>query len=235
MFLTSGAAGGLSLRMNIHTSAPAHPANSLAALAPTHTGRAGFERVRKPVALVCVAAWVFAAFRMPVLHGGGVAVAALIGHLLVALAALGRVWSTLHIGGHKNGLLCREGPYARTRNPLYFFSWVGVTGLALLFREAWLVPLAWAGFALSFAPLIRAEERRLARLFGSAYLDYIREVPRFFPRLGRLPDSDPAAETPGKLMRIEHALADALWFFVAAAGIEILVTSGWWEKLQVVL
>lgn len=130
-------------------------------------------------------------------------------------------------------MLCRSGPYARTRNPLYFFSCLGVTGLALIFRQPWLVPLAWVGFAVSFAPLIRAEERRLGRLFGEAFATYRSEVPRFFPRLNVAAGAEvPTEQAPGNLMLIERSLSDAFWFLVAAAVIEVLVSSGLWEKLQ---
>lgn len=199
-------------------------------------GRAGFERIRKPVALLCIAAWIYAASRFPVLHGGGVEWAALLGHLLVAGAVFGRIWSTLHIGGHKNGRLCRSGPYARCRNPLYFFSWLGVTGIALVFREPWLVPLAWAAFGVSFAPLIWAEEKRLALLFGADFTRYKADVPRFFPRLGSLKIADGTeSQTPGKLRQIERALADALWFLIAAGLIETLIATHAWERLQEVM
>lgn len=202
----------------------------------TGIGRRGFERIRKPAAVLCLGAWLLAALRLPAAHGNALQWEALLGHLLVAAAAFGRVWSTLHIGGHKNGRLCRSGPYARTRNPLYFFSWVGVTGIALLFRQPWLVPLAWAGFALSFAPLIRIEEARLAGLFGADYERYRREVPRFFPRIGGCaPVGDGGDQTPGKLRQIEYALADALWFLVAAAAVETLVGGGGWEALRAFL
>lgn len=233
--------------MNSTLSSPALPAVTLpqpsspnptrpGSAAKPVIGRAGFERVRKPVALLCVGAWIYAALRFPVLHGGGVEWVALLGHLLVAGAVSGRIWSTLHIGGHKNGRLCRSGPYARSRNPLYFFSWLGVTGLALVFREPWLVPLAWVAFWVSFAPLVWAEEKRLALLFGADFTRYKAEVPRFFPRLGAMEETDETeSQTPGKLPQIERSLADALWFLIAAALIETLITNHAWEKLQVVV
>lgn len=232
MFLTIRGAAGLSWRMN--STAFPETETQLTELGPVKSERrGGVERIRKPLALVCIAAWLYAAWRLPVMHGGGYAAMALMGHVLVALAIMGRIWSTLHIGGLKNGALCRSGPYERTRNPLYFFSWLGVTGLAMICREPWLVPLAWVGFAVSFAPLIRAEERRLGRLFGEAFATYRNEVPRFFPRLHGAAGAElPTGQTPGKLVQIEHALSDAIWFLVAAAVLEVLVTSGLWERLQ---
>ncbi len=170
------------------------------------------------------------------LNGHGLAWAALLGHLLVAGAVFGRIWSTLHIGGHKNGRLCRSGPYAYCRNPLYFFSWLGVTGIALVFRQPWLVPLAWMAFGISFAPLIRAEEKRLAVLFGADFGRYKAEVPRFFPRIGAVKQAAATEnQTPGKLPQIERALADALWFLIAAGLIETLIATQAWERLQALM
>lgn len=214
---------------------PDRPTGPSFPVAPSK-GRTGLERLRKPVAVLCIAAWLYAALRLPVLHGGAVEWLAWSGHLLVALAVFGRIWSTLHIGGHKNGRLCRSGPYARTRNPLYFFSWLGVTGIALIFRQPWLVPLAWLGFLISFAPLIYAEESRLARLFGADFDRYRREVPRFFPfgSSNTHREASPA-QAPGKLTQIEHSLADAVWFLVAAGLVNTLLVSGTWEKIATLL
>lgn len=221
------------------TSLPFDAADS-ALLPPAKSGprrfranREGIERVRKPLALACVVAWLGAALLLPSGHGTALELAALVGHLFVATAVAGRLWSTLHIGGHKNGHLCRSGPYALTRNPLYFFSWLGVTGLALLMRQPWLVVGAWAGFALSFLPLIRAEERRLAILFGDDFRDYLSRVPRFFPRLRAAPTgAEVEPLNPARMGRVENAIADAVWFLVAAAVLEAAVRNGLWSHLQ---
>lgn len=198
-------------------------------------GRSGFERVRKPVALLCAVGWLGLAVVLPTWRGGWIEAGAVLGHLLVAAAVAGRLWSTLHIGGLKNGRLCRSGPYALTRNPLYFFSWLGVTGIALVFRQPWLVVAASAGFALSFAPLIHAEERRLSGLFGEAYRAYQARVPRFFPRWRAATEGGVEdGQTPGKLDRIERALADAVWFLITAALVEVAVADGLWAKLQAI-
>ncbi len=254
IFPTAGARAGLTRRMNLdHTlSAPSQlspprvsPGARPAATAPApsaRAGRRGFERVRKPVAVACGAAWLALALALPTRHGALVESVAVAGHLLVVAAVAGRLWSTLHIGGLKNGRLCRSGPYARTRNPLYFFSWLGVTGLALLFRQPWLLLAAWAGFAVSFAPLVRAEERRLAALFGAGYAAYRAEVPRFFPHLrmnvaaeARSRAAAGDGQTPGKLTYIERAVSDAVWFLIAAVVVEALVAHGGWGVLQAML
>ncbi len=64
------------------------------------------------------------------------------GVVLVGVATVGRLWCALYIGGRKNAVLVTEGPYAMTRNPLYFFSFLGFVGLGLA-TEALTVPLAF--------------------------------------------------------------------------------------------
>ncbi len=89
---------------------------------------------------------------------------------------------------------------------------------------------------MSFAPLIWAEEKRLALLFGADFTRYKAEVPRFFPRLESIKNADEAEiQTPGKLPQIERALADALWFLIAAGLIETLIATHAWERLQEVM
>ena len=47
------------------------------------------------------------------------------GFVCVALACLGRIWSSVFIAGHKDEELVTTGPYARCRHPLYACSDAG--------------------------------------------------------------------------------------------------------------
>ena len=51
------------------------------------------------------------------------------GMILVAIASLGRMWCSLYIAGYKDDRLVTDGPYSICRNPLYFFSMIGVLGI----------------------------------------------------------------------------------------------------------
>jgi protein-S-isoprenylcysteine O-methyltransferase Ste14 len=91
--------------------------------------------------------------------------------------------------GHvkKNEELATSGPYAYTRNPLYFGSIVIAAGFAL-------ASLRWeiaAGLILLFAaiyiPVIRGEEEYLGRHFAE-YATYCARVPRLLPRLSAGPE-----------------------------------------------
>jgi protein-S-isoprenylcysteine O-methyltransferase Ste14 len=77
------------------------------------------------------------------------------------------------------------GPYRWVRNPIYVAALVIVLGEAWLFMSPQLLAYA-VGMAVCFHLFVTGyEERRLRRRFGSAYLDYRREVPRWIPRLPR--------------------------------------------------
>jgi protein-S-isoprenylcysteine O-methyltransferase Ste14 len=105
----------------------------------------------------------------------------LIGALALFACIVGRCWAALHIGGKKNEQLVTSGPYARTRNPLYFFSSVGLAGIGLAFGSVTLGALFFCFSYLAFSYVIMREERTLELFFGEQYLEYVMLVPRFFP------------------------------------------------------
>ena len=110
--------------------------------------------------------------------------------LLTCIA--GRCWAALHIGGQKNQKLITSGPYARTRNPLYFFSTVGLAGIGLAVGSITL-GLAFFCFGyLAFSYVIRREERALERFFVAEYHEYMRLVPRFFPSFSAIEIEQPS-------------------------------------------
>ena len=85
-------------------------------------------------------------------------------------------------GGEK-GKLLTEGIYGRIRHPRYVEALLGVLGYALITN--------YLGMYIMFALTVPAiyfivvlEERELRDRFGSAYEEYSRRAPRFFPRRG---------------------------------------------------
>jgi protein-S-isoprenylcysteine O-methyltransferase Ste14 len=108
----------------------------------------------------------------------------------IAFAGLGagfRVWGSAYIGaGVVNSpemhgqVLLADGPYRRSRNPLYLGTLLHTIGIALL------MPPAGAVFAIAAIWILQmrlalAEEPFLLRRFGQAYRDYEQRVPRFLP------------------------------------------------------
>jgi protein-S-isoprenylcysteine O-methyltransferase Ste14 len=123
--------------------------------------------------------WVFAAAFFFFARPTPAAIAA--GAVLFGLGAALRTWAAGHI--RKREALAVTGPYAHTRNPLYFGSFLMACGALVMGRNGWLA----AAFLLIAVPVyhlvIRKEETLLAGIFGQDFAAYAREVPRFFPRL----------------------------------------------------
>jgi protein-S-isoprenylcysteine O-methyltransferase Ste14 len=83
---------------------------------------------------------------------------------------------------HNKQTVLSAGIYSKTRNPVYFGHWL------LVFSSAAVSGFAanWVLFALDsviLPLLIYAEERELLSRYGYDFQDYMRRVPRFFPRL----------------------------------------------------
>ena len=143
----------------------------------------------------------------------------LLGILFVGVTSLGRVWCSLYIAGHKTTALVTEGPYSLTRNPLYFFSFVGSVGVGLC-TETFLLPtLLIIGFALYYPDVIQKEEKILLELHHETYRQYIARTPRFFPDLKYFSEPDTYLVNP-KIFR--HHLADALMFVWAVGLLEVI-------------
>ncbi|WP_420960494.1 methyltransferase family protein [Brucella sp. IR073] len=130
----------------------------------------------------------------------------------IVLAIIGRMWCTLYIGGKKSAEIVRDGPYSVTRNPLYVFSTLGAAGIG---AQTGSLTIAF-GFAVlcyvAFQIVIRAEEKFLEKTFGEPYRAYMREVPRFLPRLSLFRDKGELVVRPDRVYR---TLTDGLVFFVA--------------------
>lgn len=123
--------------------------------------------------------WVFAAAFVVFARPTPEAIAA--GAALFALGAAVRTWAAGHI--RKREVLAVTGPYAHTRNPLYFGSFLMACGALIMGRSGWLLA-AFLLFALPvYHVVIRKEEALLSGIFGEAFSAYMREVPRFFPRV----------------------------------------------------
>jgi protein-S-isoprenylcysteine O-methyltransferase Ste14 len=105
--------------------------------------------------------------------------------------ALAGVWVRAISSGHvnKNEELATTGPYAYTRNPLYFGSIVIAVGFALAALR-WEIALALViMFAAIYIPVICGEERFLASHFAN-YFEYCARVPRLLPRLSAGPEGN---------------------------------------------
>jgi protein-S-isoprenylcysteine O-methyltransferase Ste14 len=110
------------------------------------------------------------------------------GVTLVVVGQLMRLWAVRHIGtisrtrtSTRQGPLIMSGPFRMVRNPLYLGNWMIWTGLVLASRLLWMLPIAWAVFALQYGTMVIWEEARLRSMFGRQYDRYARDVPRWLP------------------------------------------------------
>lgn len=137
-------------------------------------------RVRLGYLLAAVVLWLARPTVWSLLVGAAVGV--------VGLAI--RAWGAGYL--HKQEILTMTGPYARTRNPLYFGSSILAAGAAIATHSWWAAALLLAYFALVYRLVMRREEMELRAKHGAAFDAYAARVPLFFPRLS-LPSGEVAA------------------------------------------
>ena len=105
-------------------------------------------------------------------YGAGVA-----GFVCVALACLGRIWTSSFIAGHKDEVLVTTGPYARCRHPLYACSLVGALGLGLTTRSPLICAVIVALIAALVVYAASCEEQFLADSFPDEFKAYVAATP----------------------------------------------------------
>jgi len=142
-----------------------------------------------------------------------------IGLFLVAVASLGRMWCSLYIAGYKNDKLVTKGPYSICRNPLYFFSMLGVAGIGLATETITFTLVLLAIFGLYYPFVIRHEDKRLSSRFAEDYARYRAEVPAFLPRLSNL--TEPVEYVVKPVIYKRHIFS-ALWFIWIVGLLELI-------------
>ncbi len=116
----------------------------------------------------------------------------IIGFLVALSGEFIRLWGvswagseTRTTGGVGGSFLIISGPFARARNPLYIGNILLYIGLGLmsfaLFPYLQIVGLVF--FYIQYSLIVSEEEKYLQKTFGQEFENYIKNVPRFFPRL----------------------------------------------------
>lgn len=142
-----------------------------------------------------------------------------VGYALVIMCVLGRGYCALFIGGRKNDELVMQGPFSVCRNPLYFFSFLGVVGIGMQSDMLLLLGLLVVGFAFYYRIVIRKEEAFLSHKFGEAYATYKARVPVFLPKMSLWVEPE-SINTQPKFVR--RTLTDAVAFFLPMPIFEML-------------
>jgi len=104
-----------------------------------------------------------------------------IGFFLILGGTFFRAWSSGHI--NKDNELATGGPYALTRNPLYFGNFLLGLGIAVA-GNTWVTYAIFLAFYLMFFPfLMVVEHRRMKKKFGEDYEAWSRKSNSFFPKI----------------------------------------------------
>lgn len=103
-----------------------------------------------------------------------------LGGIIAAFGLLIRGLASGHL--QKDRELATGGPYAVTRNPLYFGSALLAAGFAIAGGSWADGAMVIAYFAVFYYAVMRNEESDLRKRFGTAFDDYAVRVPLFFPR-----------------------------------------------------
>jgi len=136
----------------------------------------------------------------------------LIGLILLAAAAFGRIWCLVFVAGKKNGILVTEGPYSIVRNPLYVFSFLGALGFGLAVENPLLAGLLAVIFGIYYSYVVRREEGYLASVFGTTFQEYAARTPRWLPDFALYREPQTLTVSPAK---IREGILDAMWFIWA--------------------
>lgn len=119
--------------------------------------------------------------------------------------------TTSEVGGSN---LIISGPFAYVRNPLYIGNVLIYLGLGImsfaLFPYLQMVALLFFVFQYHF--IVKEEESYLLKTYGSFYVDFVKNVPRFMPRLTpyKNPEIAQPAFKPKKGLRSEKRTLQAL-------------------------
>lgn len=143
----------------------------------------------------------------------------LTGFVLLILAALGRIWCSIYISGRKDHILCTEGPYSISRNPLYFFSFLGVIGFALALQSLLILLISVPLYLAYYHFVMKGEAFRLNQMFGASYVAYINSTPRFFPAFRPIKPIESYVINPRV---IERGMKEVVWFPLAIILIDAL-------------
>ncbi len=135
-----------------------------------------------------------------------------IGYFLIAVCALGRLYSSAFLGGYKNNALITHGAFSIVRNPLYFFSLLGMTGVAFISGHIIVMIALPLIFLVMYHFLISREEAFLREAFGKKYETYVKSTPRLIPNF-KLYHAPEKVEIVPKFL--SKAFFDSLWWFSA--------------------
>jgi protein-S-isoprenylcysteine O-methyltransferase Ste14 len=120
------------------------------------------------------------------------AVTMAVGFVVMAVGEVVRFWGVAYAGSLTRVTgsvgapeVIMAGPFVRVRNPLYVGNLLTYVGIGIMSNALvpWLVLVAAIWFSFQYYQIVMAEEEFLEKEFGTAYLEFKRNVPRFIPRM----------------------------------------------------
>ena len=152
--------------------------------------------------------------------------AILLGGIVAACGLIIRGVASGHLRKYEE--LATDGPYARTRNPLYLGSAVLAVGFITAGRSWWAGGIVGAYFALFYYAVMRNEESDLSARYGEAFKEYAARVPLFFPRIAAARTTEPSARPETGFSWAQYRRNREYQAFVGAlAGLGIVWVRMW--------
>jgi protein-S-isoprenylcysteine O-methyltransferase Ste14 len=123
-----------------------------------------------------------------------------------------RAWAAGHLRKHQ--ALAMSGPYAFTRNPLYFGSIILAAGFVVAGGSIWAAIVIAAYIGLFYPAVMRREEAELKARYGEDFATYAAAVPLFWPALRRFHAHSGADRFSGQLYRRNREYQAAIGFIL---------------------
>jgi protein-S-isoprenylcysteine O-methyltransferase Ste14 len=145
-----------------------------------------------------------------------------IGAAIGIVGLLVRAWAAGYL--RKQTVLTMTGPYARTRNPLYFGSSILALGAAVAMNSWWSAAILLIYFAVVYSMVMRREEGELRLQHGAEFDAYARQVPLFWPRFSAVPTAreDGAGSFSFGQFRKNHEYQATLGFLLLLLALVII-------------
>ena len=123
-------------------------------------------------------------FKIGTLEGLWTLIFRIIGGVLIVIGVA--IW---YIGALRSDMdesitenkLQTKGIYSCVRNPMYSGWWIALSGIILMWHNAWMLILPLLDWVIITIALINTEEKWLLDLYGQEYAEYKKRVNRCIP------------------------------------------------------
>jgi protein-S-isoprenylcysteine O-methyltransferase Ste14 len=104
----------------------------------------------------------------------------------------------------KGGALCRAGPYACVRHPLYLGSFISALGFCVMMNVVWAWVVVLPLFIILYALQVSTEDRYLRTHYGEQHAAYAAQVPAIIPRFARSAEATAPWRLDRAIVNREH-------------------------------